>query len=175
MEKRIGDAPKLEPDAVIEYLVPDASEIPDVRVLVGFLGKSTRRGHWRLYLTPTLNENVEFAEDDVVHSHSLETDENRLGGTVVWVRREANLVHTQAISREAQAEFLQGEVAASALGPDHRGRVRRGLTYPNYVQLVHAATVLSFEGHANSCVADICNKMVASFMAGGDVLCTFNC
>jgi len=35
---------------------------------------------------------------------------------------------------------------------------------------------LSFAGHANSCVHDICNVFIApSFLAGGDVLCTFNC
>ena len=114
-KQRSDKEPILKPDALIERIAPDASEIPDVRVIAGFLGKSTRRRHWRLYLTPTLNEYVEFAEDDVVHSHSLETDENRLGGTVVWVRREANLVHTRAVSREAQADFLQGNVLAALL------------------------------------------------------------
>jgi hypothetical protein len=114
-KQRSDKEPMLKPDALIERIAPDASEVPDVRVLAGFLGKSTRRGYWRLYLTPTLNEYVEFAEDDVVHSHSLETDENRLGGTVVWVRREANLVQTCSVSREAQADFLQGNIFTAFL------------------------------------------------------------
>jgi hypothetical protein len=109
----------LKPDALIERLVPDASEIPDVRVLVGFLGKSTRQGHWRLYLTPTLSEYVEFAQDDVVHSHAFGGDDSRLGGTVVWAKRSANLRHTRTGSREAQADFLQGALSASV---SRRGR-----------------------------------------------------
>jgi hypothetical protein len=114
-DRRSDKEPMLKPDALIDRIAPDASEVPDVRVITGFLGKSTRRGHWRLYLTPTLNEYVEFAENDVVHSYSLEADENRLGGTLVWVRRDANLVHTKAVSREAQADFLHGDIVARNL------------------------------------------------------------
>jgi hypothetical protein len=116
-------------DKLIEALVPDTSQIPDVRVLIGFLGKSTRERYWRLYLTATLNEYVEFARDDVVHSHALESDESPLGGTVVWLKREANLQHTQSASREAQADFLRGSIstgflsrsALQPLAPDARG------------------------------------------------------
>jgi hypothetical protein len=178
MDKRTGRSSKLKPDELIEHLVPNASHIPDVRVLGGFLGKSTREGYWRLYLTPSLNEYVEFAEDDVVHSHTFESDESPLGGTVIWLRREANLQHTRSASREAQADFLQGAIAASALRRGNLGRGRRGLTGPDYFQLApqQANIFLSFAGHANSCVSDICNNFMApSFMAGGDVQCTFNC
>jgi hypothetical protein len=180
MKKRSNGTSKLKPDALTERLVPDASQIPDVRVLGGFLGKSTREGYWRLYLTPTLNEYVEFAEDDVVHSHTLESDESQLGGTVIWVRREANLQHTRSASREAQADFLQGVIAASAWGRGRLTRARRDLfasclgACPDYPQ--RADIFLSFAGHANSCVSDICNNFMApSFLAGGDVQCTFNC
>jgi hypothetical protein len=161
---------KLEPDELVQHLVQDASHVPDVRVLGGFLGKSNREGYWRLYLTPTLNEYVEFAEDDVVHSHTFESDESQLGGTVIWVRREANLQHTRSASREAQADFLQGAIAASVLGCGHLTRA-----CPDYVQLApqQANIFLSFAGHANSCVSDICNNFMApSFMGGGNVFCT---
>jgi hypothetical protein len=125
-DKRSDQESILKPDALIERLAPDASEVPDVRVLAGFLGRSARRGHWRLYLTPNLNDYVEFAEDDVVHSHPLETDENRLGGTLVWVRRDANLVHTKAVPHEAQADFLHGDIATRHLVA-MRGGGRLGL------------------------------------------------
>jgi hypothetical protein len=175
MESLPTSAPNLEPDALIERLVPDASQIPDVRVLIGFLGKSTRERYWRLYLTATLNEYVEFARDDVVHSHALESDESPLGGTVVWLKREANLQHTQSASREAQADFLQGAIAASALGRVLLGRGKGGGTDLVPLAPMNAAIFLSFAGHANSCVSDICKFMAPSFMSGGDVLCTFNC
>lgn len=169
-EKQSRDAPRLEPEALIERLIPDASQVPDVQVLVGFLGKSAREGYWRLYLTIILNEYVEFAEEDVVHSRAFECDESRLGGTMVWIRRGANLQHTRSVSREAQADFLQGAITASALGRD---RARQG---PGNVQVApQQAIFLSFAGHANSCVSDICNNFMGrSFMGGGDVNCGGN-
>ena len=33
--------------------MPDPTAVPDVRVLAGFLGGD---GHWRLYLSPSLDE-----------------------------------------------------------------------------------------------------------------------
>ncbi len=109
-------ASKLEQDKLVEMLAPDAAQPPDVRALVGFLGRSTRRGYWRLYFTLALDEYVEFAETDVVHAISVDRSHGRLGGTVVWVRRAANLQHTRTVSREAQADFLGGEIAAAFLG-----------------------------------------------------------
>ena len=167
---------ELTPDAMIERLVPEATNIPDVRVLTGFLGRSAREGYWRLYQTATLDEYVEFAEDDVVHNRALDKQDSPLGGTVVWVRREANLQHTRSASREAQADFLQGTIAALLHGK--LGRTRPGVTgdRPGPVGPLNAQIFLSFAGHANSCVSDICNNFMApSFMSGGDVLCTFSC
>ncbi|HBY94404.1 MAG TPA: hypothetical protein DEP84_10660 [Chloroflexi bacterium] len=156
MERRPGEAPKLEPDALIEHLVPDASQVPDVRVLVGFLGKSTRERRWRLYLTPSLNEYVEFDEDDVVYSHTLESDESPLGGTVVWVRREANLLHTRSVSREAQADFLQGAITAGVSRRRGRfGPARQLLAFQQYVQLASLAVHVS-------CVREFCEFVVVS-------------
>ena len=171
--KKTAQRPKkLEPDALVERLAPDASHVPDLRVLVGFLARSTREGHWRLYLTPTLNEYVEFAEDDVVHSHAFESDESRLGGTVVWVKRAANLQHTRSVSREAQADFLQGAITAGV----SRG-VRRGVATQILALLPPLHQFLSFAGHANSCVSDICNNFVArtwpSDWGAGVAGCTF--
>jgi hypothetical protein len=169
-DKQSNDALRLEQDALIARLIPDASQVPDVQVLVGFLGKSTREGYWRLYLTIILNEYVEFDEKDVVHRRAFECDESRLGGTMVWIRRGANLQHTQSVSREAQADFLQGGITASAFGRDP-GRPSSGP-----VQVApQQAMFLSFAGHANSCVSDICNNFMGrSFMGGGDVNCGGN-
>jgi hypothetical protein len=67
----------------------------------------------------------------VVHSRSLERKESSFGCTVVWVRREANLQHTRSGSREAQADFLQGGIAAgfpSRSAMQRIAPVARGIT-----------------------------------------------
>lgn len=101
------------PDEGRSALPPLEEGRADLRVLIGFLGRSLRPDHWRVYLTARLDEYFELAADDVVLTRPLEG--SALGGTIVWVRREANLRRTRSASREAQADFLEGAVIAGAL------------------------------------------------------------
>lgn len=154
----------MKPDQIVERLVPDPTNIPDVRVLAGFLGKTNRKNHWRLYLTTNLTNYVEFDQDDVVHSEQLEGDEYPLGGTVIWINRDANLQHMQLTSREAQADFLQGRMRA---GVRRRNPAIGG-------QLTAAAVPFTPSFHFFS----ICDELAApSFLSGGDVFCggSFQC
>lgn len=113
--QRAEPAKELREDPFIENLVPDPSKIQGMTVLVGLLGKSAREGYWRLYLTMDLNEYVEFSQDDVAHSQPLPKEQSALGGTMVWVKKEATLQYTSTVSRQVQAEFLQGDIAARFL------------------------------------------------------------
>ena len=101
-------------DALVENLRPDPSQGPNAVALTGWLGKSTRDGYWRLYFTPQLDEYVEFKEEDVLRSQSLGSEQTE-GRTTLWVKRGASLEHTRTASRQVQAEFLKGELAASFL------------------------------------------------------------
>jgi hypothetical protein len=82
----------------------------DVFVYVGFVGRSQRTGHWRLYLNPEWSDYLEFHSDDVVFARALEPAGHPLGGTFVWLRRDANVLRTQRTSREAQKDFLNGDL-----------------------------------------------------------------
>ncbi|MDJ0944428.1 MAG: hypothetical protein QNJ30_13225 [Kiloniellales bacterium] len=163
----------LKADPIVKHLVPDPSIVPDVRVLIGFLGKSSRDKHWRLYVNPTFDDYLEFGEADVVHCHSLEADANRLGGSVVWIKREANVHRTRTSSREAQADFLHGAIAARAsrrtLAPGIADAIlawRPGGGFQPGSIAVHV-----------SCVREFCDFAPVSFLGGGDVYCTgsFQC
>lgn len=104
----------LKEDEIIARLVPDPATSTDVISLAGYLGKSARKGVWRLYLTLELNEYLEIAEDDIVHTQPRASDDPS-GGTVVWIKRNATLQRTRTESRQAQAEFLQGDISAAFL------------------------------------------------------------
>src|SRR2546430_3755462 len=99
-QEKSGDSEAQEPsnsrelkkDALVEKLVSDPAAPPDTIRLVGFLGKSSRDGYWRLYLTSQLNEYVECHEDDIVHTQSLATEQNPLAGTMAWIKRDAKLL-----------------------------------------------------------------------------------
>ncbi len=105
----------LAQDEVIARLVPDPAAPPDVIVLVGFLGKSTRPRFWRLYKTLDLKDYLEIAEGDIVHSESLSTKLEPLGGTTIWVKRGARLQHSRSESMLAEADFLRGDIANNFL------------------------------------------------------------
>ena len=105
-----GGFKELKQDALVEKLVVDPSKTPEVKVLFGFLGRSPEAGTWRLYLTPQLDSYVEFSAEDMVHTQQLAAAQSPLGGTAVWLKRGATLKHTRTGTRQAQAEFVRGDI-----------------------------------------------------------------
>jgi hypothetical protein len=104
-----------KPDDLAAELVPDPTELPDVVVLRGYLGKSVRAGVSRLYVDLSFSEFVEVADEDVLAKRSLDASQNPLGGTVLWVKRNAALLRATACLAQEHAAFLKGEITANAL------------------------------------------------------------
>ena len=80
---------------IIEALVPDPAEIPNVRMLVGMLGRSCRSGYSRLYVTIDLCEYIEYADCDILHKTTIDAQNSALGVNIIWVERSAKFVYTQ--------------------------------------------------------------------------------
>jgi hypothetical protein len=107
---------RLEQDRLVDQLAPDPGSHSPLTMLTGFLGQSGREGFWRLYLTPELDEYVEFAEDDVVQTEEASKEQAPFGGSCVWLRQGASVTHTRVSTRQLQAEFLSGSISAGYLG-----------------------------------------------------------
>ena len=107
--------PEQKPDDLAAELVPDPTKLPDLVVLRGYLGKSTRAGFSRLYVDLSFSEFVEVADEDVLAKRSLAADQDPLGGTVLWVKRNATLLRATVCLAQEHAAFLKGEITASAL------------------------------------------------------------
>jgi hypothetical protein len=152
-KKPAGSKKELRQDALVENLVPDPSQYQSVTVLAGFLGKSTRVGYWRLYLTSQLNEYVEFREEDVVHTQPIPPEQSPLGGTLIWLRRDATVHHTHITSRQVQAEFLQGHITSRFL--PKTGRSISRISMPRRA-LFAAGRHASNLGECDPDSADIC-------------------
>ncbi len=116
-------APKLNQDDLVENLVGDPSRIPNTRMMMGWLGKAGTTGRWRLYLSPTMNDYLEFDGADVVNSQRLPLEAAPLGGTALWLQRDAKVVLTRLRASQAHATFLDGPVSR-----DHIGRFGKGFT-----------------------------------------------
>ncbi|MBE5096796.1 hypothetical protein [Bacillus thuringiensis] len=134
-EEKTNDNKELKQDDIVDHLVFDPSQIPNVMMLSGFLGESSRHGYWRLYSTPELNNYVEFSEADVIHSKPLNTKQFPLGGTFVWVKKDAEIVHTHSMAYKNQSEFLTGDVANTFLG----GNVTAPINSGNLIEDVRRA------------------------------------
>jgi hypothetical protein len=114
-DRQGDDSGSLSEDPLVQRLVPEPDKLPpSVRLLCGFLGRCSRDGFWRLYLTEELNEYVEFAEEDAVATEPQSSEKE--GGTRIWIKSAANVVHTRVESRELRAEFLEGEITGGIVG-----------------------------------------------------------
>jgi hypothetical protein len=103
----------LKQDQLVEKLVPDPANHEPAVQLTGWLGKGTRVGIWRLYLTPQLDEYVELPESAVIHSQPLDASQSSVGGTMVWLKAGTPLEYTQVVKQKVQADFLSGGITSS--------------------------------------------------------------
>ena len=108
-------AKQLKQDPLVDQLMPDPGNPQPTIQLTGWLGKGTDEGWWRLYLTPQLDEYVEFSSDSVVHTQPLQKEQSALGGSTVWLKAGTALNHTQVVQRQVQADFLSGGITSGFL------------------------------------------------------------
>jgi hypothetical protein len=92
MKDKPDNEPKqLKQDPLVEHLVPDPVDHQPTIQLTGWLGKAAKEGFWRLYLTPQLDEYVQFADKDVIYTQPAKPEHSPLGGTTVWLQAATTL------------------------------------------------------------------------------------
>jgi hypothetical protein len=106
---------ELRQDALVEKLIPNPAKQQPTVQLTGWLGKGEEEGTWNVYLSPALDEYVQFSENDVVHSQPLTAETAPLGGTSVWLKTDAPLKHVQVTTHQMQAGFLSGSITSGNL------------------------------------------------------------
>lgn len=163
-EKRTA-AHELKPDPVVGALVSDPSQgPPDTAVLQGFLGESTEPGTWRLYLTATLDEYVEVAPSDILHSETRADG----SGTVVWVPRSLALRHVGTKSQDVQADLLGGAIAARHLPLVPAPGVPQGIPPNHHTMMFTCPTTTApvcpsnIQGACPSGFAHVCGPVVTA-------------
>jgi hypothetical protein len=111
----VADSPERDTrreDQLIPDLVSDPTNVPDTRMLMGLIGRSSKDGYVRLYLTTELKDYVEVRDSDVLLTKSLQTPENPLGGSAIWVDANANVEVTRRARKVSEEDFLTGEITA---------------------------------------------------------------
>lgn len=105
--------PPIPQDDLVEKLVPNAGNVETYQMLYGWVGKSTRSGYVRLYEDLDMKSYVEFQDKDVRLTEPMKTQSDPLGGTMVWLDKEAEIITTNSSSGKEEAAFLSGQFMAS--------------------------------------------------------------
>lgn len=111
-----GDGPNLRYDDFVGRIVRDPNEPPSVTLLSGYLGSSSEEGHVRLYLDEELCRYVEIPQKAIRHTQELPPEQSPLGGSLVWIDRDAEVLHGAAGSERRKATFLEGQIAQDYIG-----------------------------------------------------------
>jgi hypothetical protein len=97
----------------VRRIVTDPTNVPDVMRLYGYPGPSSEEGHDRLYLTPDLSSYVEVPRDAILHRMTVPPERDPNGAVVLWVRRNATLIHKMTPAAQELAQFFAGPIAAA--------------------------------------------------------------
>lgn len=102
--------PEVPQHPVVAQLVSDPSAPPRLLIIAGYVGRSARADHVRVYRSLALDAFVEIPAHDVVYSQPY--PELPLNGTLVWVKSHATIFRDATLD---QAAFLRGGIAADYL------------------------------------------------------------
>jgi hypothetical protein len=105
----------------VSRLVSDPAKPPQTTLLSGYVGASDEEGHTRIYFDPQLSDYVDVASEDVLHTEPS-GGTGPLSPTLVWIRRDAQVLHGQAGSTRQRAGFFEGRVWRENFGVTVAGR-----------------------------------------------------
>ncbi len=97
-------------DEFVSKIVTDPKNPPNTLLLKGFIGASSEAGHIRLYMDSALSDYVEIPESAVLYAQQLTKEESPLGGSNVWIQRDASLIHGPILAARPKASFLEGRI-----------------------------------------------------------------
>ena len=95
-------------------VVTDPAKPQGTVLIQGFLGASSEADHTRVYADISLESYVDVANADIVHVEALPKDQSPLGGSYLWVKKEADVSPGSGEPNAAKAKFLEGPIAAEA-------------------------------------------------------------
>jgi hypothetical protein len=101
-------------DDFVAKVVKDPKQPPDTILLTGYVGKSSEEGHTRLHFDPELKNYVEIPNDAILHAQEIPKEHSSLGGSHVWIKSDAELIHGKVGPSRTKAKFFEGPIAAAA-------------------------------------------------------------
>ena len=108
--------PTLRMDEFVSKLVTDPKQLPNTLLLGGYVGASSLNDHVRLYFDAQLTGYVEVPVESILHAQEIGRDQSMLGGSIVWVKRDAALIYSMPGEVMQKTSFLEGQIQQDFLG-----------------------------------------------------------
>ena len=94
----------------VSKVVKDAKQPPDTLLLMGYPGASSEKGYTRLYFDAQLSNYVEIPDAAILHTQEIPAERSALGGSYIWIDRNAELIHGKVGVDRPKAKFLEGPI-----------------------------------------------------------------
>ncbi len=107
-------APRM--DDFVSKIVTDPKNPPNTLLLKGYIGASSEEGHLRLYLDSELSDYMEIPEAAILYSQDIPKEKSPVGGSYLWIERDATLIHGPAVTERPKASFLEGRIMTGQTG-----------------------------------------------------------
>lgn len=102
---------KVDCDKFVDNIRPDGKEARKLTVIAGYVGKSSEKGHVRLYADRTLNEFTDIPEKSIRYSEKASGEDADTEGTLLWIEQNAELLYGDPNSKQRQSRnLLEGEL-----------------------------------------------------------------
>jgi len=105
------ESKKIRRDDFVKKVRPDPKTVDELQMLQGYIGDSDLPGHIRVYSDTGLNNFIDIPEGEVLHSANVDTTENPLGGSRLWVRKSTVFTTGDPrMANRAKSTFLEGDM-----------------------------------------------------------------
>jgi hypothetical protein len=95
--------------------------------VLGYVADSGNAEFIRLYFNLDFDKYVEIRKSDILHTEDAPPDVIELGGTYVWIRKDAECKYVEVQSSTIKADFLSGDISSTFLRPQ---TARPPIRYP---------------------------------------------
>lgn len=108
-------------DPFVAKIVTDPKQHVDTSLLQGYLGSSSEDNSTRIYLDPALSQYMDVPNEQIIHVEPLPKDQSPLGGSFIWLRKDAEVVTGKAGGQRRKSTFLEGSLQAEyAANPNYK-------------------------------------------------------
>jgi hypothetical protein len=139
---------KVRLDEFIAKVVPDPKKPGEALLVTGFLGASSEPEHTRIYWDASLSSYVDAETADILHAEPLGKEQSPLGGSCIWLKRDAQVFFGSAGGQRTQGKFFQGPLMATyggqfgGAGLAGTAQFGPGVIHPTSIAIVCHPTIL---------------------------------